>query len=103
MAIDMQALLFVLIYQLMSIPKRLRVIWHRAVERFPAGCHEANRAIAEHKDDDIAFVDLAVMESAQIHQVGQFRFAAVSPMFYMVTVEIASVRAARESAASLVA
>jgi hypothetical protein len=63
-AIDVQAMFFVLVDQLMPIAKRLRVVGECAVERLARGCDESDRAVIEHENDDVAFVDLSVVEPA---------------------------------------
>lgn len=103
MAIDVQSLFFVLLDQLMPIAEWLRVVGECAVEGLAVGCYEANGAVVEYQDDDVAFVDLAVVEAAQAHQIGKLRFAAMSPMFDVMAVEVPSIRAARESTAAFIA
>ncbi len=103
MAIDVQSLFFVLIDQLMPIAERLRAIGQRAIERLARRCDESDRAIVECEDDDVAFVDLSMMMAAQTNEIREFCFAAVSPMLYMMAIEIASVRAAWEAAAAAIA
>lgn len=101
--INLQSLFFMFIDQLMPIAQRLRMVGQRAVEGLTIGFDEPDCAIVEYEHDDVAFVDLSMVEATDAYEIGELRFAAVGPMFNVMAVEIASVRAAGETTAAFVA
>ncbi len=56
-----------LLDQLMPITEWLGVLGECAIEGLAVGSDEANRSVVEYQDDDVAFVDLAVVEAAEAH------------------------------------
>lgn len=95
--VDLQALLFILLNDLMPVSERLGVIRSRAVERFTRWRYETNRAVIEHQDDDVSFVDLSVMKTAETHQVRQLRLSPMRPVLHVMPIEITRVRATRKA------
>jgi hypothetical protein len=80
MTIDVQILLLMRSDQLVPITEWLCVLRQCAVEGFPVGCDETNCAVVEYEDDDIAFVHLSVMETAETDEVRELGLAAVCPV-----------------------
>jgi hypothetical protein len=101
-AIDVQVLLFVCRDQLMPITQGLCVVRECAVEGLAIWCDEANRAVVEHEDDDITFVHLPVMETAEANQVRKLCLAAVGPVLNVMSVKVPRVRTAWEATATTI-
>ena len=59
---------------------------------------KAQRPVIKHPDTYSTLMHLAMMESAQHHQVRKLRLAAVNPVLDMVAVEESRVSAARKTA-----
>jgi hypothetical protein len=54
-------------------------------------------------DHDLALVHQAVMQTAQGHEIGELRFAALGPVLDVMCVDVALVRAAGETTAAVAA
>ena len=55
--------------ELMPVAEWPRVITQGAVERSAVGCDEADRAVVECYDYDVAFMHLSVVEPAQTDEI----------------------------------
>jgi hypothetical protein len=61
--------------------------------------HESQCAVIGSFDANAAFVNGAVVEAAERHEVGRFGFAAIGPVLDVMCIDITRVRAAGEAAA----
>jgi hypothetical protein len=61
--------------------------------------NEAHGAVVEHLNFDAAFVDPAVMEAAEAHEIRWFRFAAMGPVLNVVRIDVTRVGTAGKAAA----
>ena len=99
--VDLDVLLSVVFHQLVPVGQRSGVIGGYAVEALAVRFDETHGAIIQDLHDHPALVDLAVMESAHLDEVGQLGLAALGPMVDVVGVNIVRVRAAGKSAAAI--
>jgi len=58
---------------------------------------EADLAVCGLLTDEPSLVNKVVMMPAELYQVAQTRFAAIRPVFYMVSIDKSSVRTAGEA------
>ena len=67
---DLDVLLGVVFYQPTPVGQRTSVVWGGAVEALAVGFDETHGTVVQSLHDHSALVDLAVMEAAQLHEVG---------------------------------